>query len=153
MGQRLVDGVVRADQEICARARQLVGRRQHQRTHAGQVTVVQADHVVGQRMGVQGDFRVRVRPHALRAFRAQRAIAQRRALGRAGDDADVKRRGVHSEDSLFKARTWRAIWRKLSAIAACCEAGSCDRSSSSMAGPDTFHIWSRSARPLGVSRA
>jgi len=51
--QRLVDGVVRADQEIRAGAGQLVRRRPHQGGNAVQVPGVQAGDVIRQRMGMQ----------------------------------------------------------------------------------------------------
>jgi len=46
-------------------------------------------HVIAERMGVHGDFRMRVRTHELRAFHANGSIAERRAFGGAGDNSDV----------------------------------------------------------------
>ena len=53
------------------------------------VVAVEAGDVVGQRRRVHRDFGMRMRAEQARTFNADRAIAERRALGRAGDDADM----------------------------------------------------------------
>ena len=73
--QRPVDGVVRADQEISADARELVRGSEHQLAHALPVAAVEAFHVLGERVRVHRDFGMRVRAEKLRAFHADGAIA------------------------------------------------------------------------------
>ena len=84
-----MDSVVRADQEICADCFQLVGGDKHQLAHARPVAAIDTGHVVGQRRGVHGDLGMGMRAEDHRALDADRAVAQRRAFCRAGNDADV----------------------------------------------------------------
>ncbi len=55
------------------------------------LATLDAGHVVGERMRVHRDFGMGVRSEPLRAFDADRAIAERGAFSRAGNDADVLR--------------------------------------------------------------
>ena len=84
-----MDGVVGADQEVGADARELVRRGEHQLANARPVAAVDALHVIRERVRVHRDFRVGVRAEQRRALRADGPIAERRAFGGAGHDADV----------------------------------------------------------------
>src|SRR5262249_30144765 len=95
VGQRLVDGVVGADEEVGADLRQLVGRGKHQRSHTPPVAVVDALDVLGERARVHRDLRVAVGPEELRPLDATDPIRQRGALGRAGHDTDVLGHGAY----------------------------------------------------------
>ena len=86
-----MDGVVGADQEIGANRFQLAGGGEHQFAHARPVAAVDIGHVVGQRGGVHRDLGVRMRAEDRCALDADRAVAQRFAFRRAGDDADMSR--------------------------------------------------------------
>ena len=91
-----MERVVGTDQEVGADRGELVGGSEHQLTHALPVTAIDARHVVGERMTVQRDLRMRVCPEQRGAFDADGAVAQRRALGGAGDDADMRWHQVRS---------------------------------------------------------
>ena len=87
-----MDGVVRTDQEIGAHLRELVRRGEHQVAHRRPVVAIEVHDVIGQRRRVHGHFGMRVlTAHQIRALDADRAVAEGRTLGRAGDDADVLR--------------------------------------------------------------
>ena len=88
--QRLMDGVIGADQEIRAHLLQLVRRGEHHLAHARPVAAIDQRHVVGQRRRVHAHFGMGVRGDQRRGFRADGAIAEGGALGRAGGDADVQ---------------------------------------------------------------
>ena len=85
----LVNGIVRADEEIRTRAGQLLCGRHHQLRDAGPVVLVNELHVLGQGVSVQRDLGMVVAPEQLRAFQADGAITQRGAFRAACDDADV----------------------------------------------------------------
>ena len=91
VGQRLMDGVVGTNQEICANRFQLVGGGKHQLAYARPVVAVDAGHVVGQREGVHRDLGMCMQAQDRGALDADRAVAQGRAFRRAGDDADMPR--------------------------------------------------------------
>ena len=64
MGQSGMDGVVRADDEIGARALERLDRPQHDLRHALPVFVLRKVlHIFGESDGVQRDFRVRMLAH------------------------------------------------------------------------------------------
>ncbi len=84
-----MDRVVRTDQEIRARRRELFRRGAHQRADASQIVGRETRHVVGERRRVHGDFGMGVRSEKRRRLLAYRLVAERRALGRTADDADV----------------------------------------------------------------
>jgi hypothetical protein len=88
-----VDGVVGADQEIDTDLRELVRGGEHQLAYARPVGAVDAFHVLGQRVRVHRDLGVIVRAEKLRALHADGPIAEGRAFGGAGNDADVLRHG------------------------------------------------------------
>jgi hypothetical protein len=58
------------------------------------VVAIDALHVLAQRVRMHRHFRMIVRAHHLRAFDADRAIAERSTSGGTGDDADVVGHGV-----------------------------------------------------------
>ena len=84
-----MDGVVGADQKIGTGFRKLLRRRKHQLPDALPVIPIDALHIRGKRVRMQGDFGVIVCAQKLRAFDANGAITQSRAFSRARDDADV----------------------------------------------------------------
>jgi hypothetical protein len=86
-----VNSVVGTDEEFGAAAGQFFRRGQHEIGHALPVLFVNIAHVVGQRVGVHGDFGMMVASHHLLAFLADGAVAERRPLGAAGHDSDVFR--------------------------------------------------------------
>ena len=88
--QRLVDGVVGTDREVRAHLLQLVRRSEHHLADAFPVAAIDQRHVVGKRRCVQADLRMGMRSDQRRRLRADRAVAERGALGRAGGDADVQ---------------------------------------------------------------
>lgn len=96
-----MDRIVRADQEIGPDRRELGGRGKHQLRDTLEVPLVEENHIVGERIRVHRDFRVGMRTEKARAFNADRAIAESRSFGGAGDDADVLR---HSFPQLGLAR-------------------------------------------------
>ena len=89
VGKRLMDGVVGADEEVGADAGEFVGRGEHEAGDGGPVVAVDVVHVLGEWAGVGGDLGVVVRAEELRAFEADGSVAEGRAFGGAGDDADV----------------------------------------------------------------
>ncbi len=92
--ERLVDGVVGADEKVGADGGELVGGGEHEIGDGGPVVAVYVVHVLGERVSVHGDFGVVMRAEELRAFDADGAVAEGSALGGAGDDADVLRHGL-----------------------------------------------------------
>jgi hypothetical protein len=109
-----VNRVVGADQEIGADSRQLVRGGEHQLTDARPVVVVDASHIVGQRVRVHRDLWVSVQAEERRAFRADCPIAKRRTFCGAGDDADV---AGHDESSKRAAIARILAWYDLNASA------------------------------------
>jgi hypothetical protein len=93
-GQRLMNGVVRADQEIGAYLRELVGRSQHQFADAPPVAAVETFHMVGERRGMHRDLGMTVRPEQRGTFHADGLIAESCAFGGAADDTDMLRHGA-----------------------------------------------------------
>jgi len=87
--ERLVNGVVRADSKPGAYGREFFRGGKHEFGHGGPVARVDVNHVLGQRVRMQGDFRMHALAHESGRFLAQGAIAQRGALGAAGHDSDV----------------------------------------------------------------
>jgi len=102
MVQRLVDRVVRADQEVGAARCQLAGGRQHERRHALQVSLVEAGDIAGERRRMHGDLRVGMRAEQGRTLRADGPIAERRSFRRAADDTDVT---GHGDGSPWRSRS------------------------------------------------
>ena len=90
MGERLVDRVVGADQEIGGDARELPGGGEHQLAHALPVVAFEAGHIFGKGRRVHRHFRMRVAAEKLGALRADGPVAESRAFGRAGDNADMQ---------------------------------------------------------------
>src|SRR5450631_3876186 len=82
-------GVVGADQKIGADCRKLIGGREHEFTHTLPVAAVDALHVLGERVRMHRHLGMSVRAQKLRAFHADRAIAQRRTFSGASYDANV----------------------------------------------------------------
>ncbi len=76
-------------EKVGAGAGQLLRRRHHQFRHARPIARFDALHVFSQRVGVHRDFGMIVAPQQFRAFQADGAVAERRALRAASDDADV----------------------------------------------------------------
>ena len=90
--QRLMDGVVGADQKFSAGTRELVGRIEHQVGHTIEVAAFERFDIPAQRMRMHRDFGVSMRTQQGGAFDAEGAITQRRAFGRKADDADMRGR-------------------------------------------------------------
>ena len=90
IGQGLVNGIVRADEEIGAHAGQLVGRGQHQRANAGHVAALQTGNVFCQIGRAHGHFRMAMTAHHFASLDTNCAIAKCGALGGTGDDAGVR---------------------------------------------------------------
>ena len=90
IAQRLVDGVVRADQEIGADLRQLLGGGEHQLAHALPVAAVDAGSVVGEGGRMHRDLGMRMGPSENGGtFHADGPIAKRRTFGGAAHDTDM----------------------------------------------------------------
>src|ERR1700722_18936528 len=87
--QVLVDGCVRADEKTGADFGQFISGRQHQLPHTPPVIAVDTLHVVSQRVRVQRDLGMLMRPKQLRAFLADGTIAKRGAFRRAGNESNV----------------------------------------------------------------
>jgi hypothetical protein len=84
-----MDGVVGADQKIGTDFRELVCGGEHQFAYAMPVVVIEAFHVLGERVCVHRDLGMRVRAENLRAFNADRPITKSCAFGGAGNNTDV----------------------------------------------------------------
>src|SRR5438270_10766688 len=87
--KRPVDSVVRADEKISADRRQFLCRREHQVADAGPIVAVDVTHVIRERMGVHGNFWMRVPAHQFSAFQADRTIAKRGPFRAASHDANM----------------------------------------------------------------
>ena len=112
-----MNGVVRADDEVCADGSQLLGRREHQLPHLRPVAAVDRRHVLGKRVRVHGHFGMPVPADQLRAFHANGAVAERGALRRARDDADVLRHeGYQPISRLAELLRWSPTFCGLTCI-------------------------------------
>jgi hypothetical protein len=89
VGQGLMDGVVRADEEVGSDGGELVGGGEHESGDGGPVVAVDGLHVLGEGVSVHGDFGVIVRAEELCAFYAYGAVAESGAFGGAGYDSYV----------------------------------------------------------------
>jgi hypothetical protein len=87
--ERLVDGVVGADEKIGTDLCKLVGGGEHEFGYSAPVVAVDVFHVLGEGVRVHRDFGMIVWAQELRAFDADGSIAESCAFGGAGDDADV----------------------------------------------------------------
>ena len=87
---RLVDRVVGTDEEIRARLRELPADDSISAATPSTSLRIERRHVLGERVRMHRHFRMIVRTVDRRALDADRAIAERRALRGAGDDADVQ---------------------------------------------------------------
>lgn len=97
--QRLMNRVVRTDEELRPGLCQLRSGRQHDLPDALPVVAVDALHVVGKRMRVNGELRMSMRAHACGSFAAQGPVAEGGALCGTGDDSDVLGHGSDSRIS------------------------------------------------------
>jgi hypothetical protein len=84
-----MDGVVGTDKKVGTGCGQLVSRCKHEIAYALQVPLLEAIHVIGERMSVHGHFRVSVRTKKRRAFRTDGSIAERCAFSGAAYDSYV----------------------------------------------------------------
>ena len=91
VGERLVHGVIGADQEIDADCRELICGREHQFTRAPPVATIDAIHVIGERVCVHRNLGMIVGPEKLRAFYTNGPITKSCAFGGAGNNPDVLR--------------------------------------------------------------
>jgi len=89
--------VVGADQKIGTSSRQLLGGVEHKLGNPHPIIGVDVLHVLGQRVGMHGNFRMIVHAHADCAFVTDCAVAQGCAFRAAGYYADVL-----SHDLLFR---------------------------------------------------
>jgi|SRR4051812_27154083 len=111
MGQVLVERVVGADQKGRADRRQLVARCEHQLAHAAPVAAMDACHVVGERMRVHRHFGMRVRAKQRSTFGADRSIAKRGTLGRAGNNADLRWHQPAGKSQSWAGFSTNTLWR------------------------------------------
>ena len=89
MRQGLVNRVVWTDQKVGADGREPICRRKHELANAGPIISIETTHVVRKRRRVHRHLGMAVRPEQLRAFSANRPIAESRAFRGTRHDADV----------------------------------------------------------------
>ena len=89
IGHRVVDGVVRTEQEIGADGLEFPGGGEHQSGDTLPVPGIDELHVFAEREGVHRNFRMHVAPHERGRFIADGAVAEGGALGAAGNYSDV----------------------------------------------------------------
>jgi hypothetical protein len=89
-GERDVDRVVGADQEVGPKRLELARRGQHEAGHLVPSIAVDRSHVLGQAVGVEAHLRMSVGTQALAPVERDRPVAQGRPLGAAGHDSDVR---------------------------------------------------------------
>jgi hypothetical protein len=93
-GERLVYGVIRADEKVGSDFGQFIGGRKHQLPHTPPVIAVDTLHVVSQRVRVQRNLGMFVRTEQLRASLANGAITKSGSFGGAGNDSNVLGHGL-----------------------------------------------------------
>ena len=89
--KRLMDRIVRADDEVGARSGELLGRRQHQGRHSRPVSASEVLHVLPEGMNVHRHLGMPVLAHQRLALQADRAEAEGSAFGATGSDANMLR--------------------------------------------------------------
>ncbi len=113
VGERLVDGIVGADEEVGSDGGELAGGGEHESGDGGPVVAVDGLHVLGEGVSVHGDFRMVVRAQEAGPLNADGSVAESGAFSGAtydsyvlGHSSDFIRAFAGLPDFRFFASRW-----------------------------------------------